>query len=123
TTRGAKTTPGANGAKPEATVGKQTGAMKERGAPTEPGAGKGRKTQATQESATGAQTGTNVSGQPAGSPTPERGAGKGRKGKAGQESATGTQTGTGVSGQPAASATPGPEQPRKGVTGSAAKAS
>ena len=68
TTRGAQATPGAKGAKPEATVGKQTGAMKERGAPTEPGAGKGRKTPASPESATTPKT--NVPGQPAGAPSP-----------------------------------------------------
>ncbi len=119
TTRGAQATPGAKGAKPEATVGKQTGAMKERGAPTEPGAGKGRKTQATQESATA--PGTNVSGQPAGSPTTEPGAGKGRKGRA--KSETAAQPGTNVPGQPAASAAPGAEQPKKGMKGRAAKTS
>ena len=119
TTRGAQATPGAKGAKPEATVGKQTGAMKERGAPTQPGAGKGRKTQATQESATA--PGTNVSGQPAGSPTTEPGAGKGRKGRA--KSETAAQPGTNVPGQPAASAAPGAEQPKKGMKGRAAKTS
>jgi hypothetical protein len=119
TTHGAQATPGAKGAKPEATVGKQTGAMKERGAPTEPGAGKGRKTQATQESATA--PGTNVSGQPAGSPTTEPGAGKGRKGRA--KSETAAQPGTNVPGQPAASAAPGAEQPKKGMKGRAAKTS
>ena len=119
TTRGAQATPGAKGAKPEATVGKQTGAMKERGAPTEPGPGKGRKTQATQESATA--PGTNVSGQPAGSPTTEPGAGKGRKGRA--KSETAAQPGTNVPGQPAASAAPGAEQPKKGMKGRAAKTS
>src|SRR6266487_3813927 len=119
TTRGAQATPGAKGAKPEATVGKQTGAMKERGAPTEPGPGKGRKTQATQESATA--PGTNVSGQPAGSPTTEPGAGKGRKGRA--KSETAAQPGTNVPGQPAASAAPGAEQPKKGMKGRAARTS
>jgi len=126
-TRATEAQPGANAAKPEATAAKQHGAMKERGATNEPGAanepgaGKGRKTRAGQESATG--PGTNVSGQPTGSPTNEPAAGKGRKGRASQESATGAQTGTGVSGQPAASATPGAEQPRKGMKGRAAKAS
>src|SRR5213078_3234409 len=126
-THAAEAQPGANAAKPEATAAKQHGAMKERGATNEPGAanepgaGKGRKTQASQESATG--PGTNVSGQPTGSPTNQPAAGKGRKGRASQESATGAQTGTGVSGQPAASATPGAEQPRKGMKGRAAKAS
>src|SRR6266581_3094520 len=79
TTHGAQPTPGAKAAKPEATVGKQTGAT------TEPGAGTGRKTRGSQESATGAQTGTTetgVSGQPAGGPTTEPSAGKGRKARA-----------------------------------------
>jgi Putative peptidoglycan binding domain len=61
-------------AKPETPGAKQPGAMKERGvttergAPTEPGAGKGRKTPASPESATTPKT--NVSGQPAGAPSP-----------------------------------------------------
>jgi Putative peptidoglycan binding domain len=61
-------------AKPETPAAKQPGPMKERGgttergATTEPGAGKGRKTPASQESATA--PGANVSGQPAGAPTP-----------------------------------------------------
>src|SRR6266702_5827776 len=113
--------PGANAAKPEATAAKQHGAMKERGATNEPGAGKGPKARANQESANAPATGTDVSGQPAGSATPERGAGKGRKGKASQESAT--APGTNVSGQPAASVTPGAKQPRKGMKGRAAKTS
>src|SRR5437899_8113655 len=61
-------------AKPETPAAKQPGAMKERGAmtergaTTEPGAGRGRKTPGSQESATA--PGANVSGQPAGAPTP-----------------------------------------------------
>jgi hypothetical protein len=78
--------PRPNAAKPEAPAAKQHGAMKEHGAPNEPnamkergatneraatnepGAGKGRKTPAHQESATTPKT--NVSGQPVGAPTP-----------------------------------------------------
>src|SRR6266571_8058289 len=60
-TNAAEAQPGANAAKPEATAAKQHGAMKERGATNEPGAGKGRKAQATEKSATA--PGTNVSGQ------------------------------------------------------------
>jgi len=58
----AEAKPGANAAKPESTAAKQHGAMKERGA------GKGQKAQ--QEPATAAGTGTDASGQPAGSATP-----------------------------------------------------
>jgi hypothetical protein len=109
--------PGANAAKPEATAAKQ------RGARNEPGAGKGRKTPASQESATA--PGTNVSGQPTGTATNEPGAAKGRKGRA--KSETAAQTGTDVSGQPAGGATPGAkqqaEQQRKGMKGRAAKTS
>jgi hypothetical protein len=125
--------PGANAAKPQERPAKQHGAMKEQGAinqpgaTNEPGAGKGRKNRVSQESATGAQTGTDVSGQAVGGATPERGAGKGRKGKANQESATGAQTGTDVSGQAVGGATPGAEQQaeqqRKGMKGHAAKTS
>jgi hypothetical protein len=63
-------------AKPETPAAKQPGAMKERGATTErgpttePGAGKGRKTPASQEPATAPTTGTGVSEQPAGAPKP-----------------------------------------------------
>src|SRR6266478_4290696 len=117
-THPAEVKPGANAAKPQETVAKPTGAMKERGATNEPGAGKGRKVQATEKSATA--PGTNVSGQPAASATAEPGAGKGRKARAKSETAA---PGTNVSGQPAASATPGAEQPRKGMKGRAAKTS
>jgi hypothetical protein len=119
--------PKPNPAKPEATAAKQHGAMKERGATTEhgatnePGAGKGRKTPASQESAT---QGTNVSGQPAGTPATEPGAGKGRKSRA--KSETAAQPGTNVSGQPTASTTPSAgqriEERRKGMKGPAAAA-
>ena len=117
-THAAEAKPGANAAKPQETVAKPTGAMKERGATNEPGAGKGRKVQATEKSATA--PGTNVSGQPAASATAEPGAGKGRKARAKSETAA---PGTNVSGQPTASATPGAEQPRKGMKGRAAKTS
>ena len=117
-THAAEVKPGANAAKPEGTAAKPTGAMKERGATNEPGAGKGRKVQATEKSATA--PGTNVSGQPAASATAEPGAGKGRKARAKSETAA---PGTNVSGQRAASATPGAEQPRKGMKGRAAKTS
>jgi hypothetical protein len=60
--------PGANAAKPQERPAKQTGAIRERGATTEPGAGKGRKTRAKQESATAPATETDVSGEPAGAP-------------------------------------------------------
>src|SRR5438552_13838149 len=121
-THAAEAKPGANAAKPQETVAKPTGAMKERGATNEPGAGKGRKVQATEKSAT--TPGTNVSGQPAASATNEPGAGKGRKGRASHESAT--APGTNVSGQPSASATPGgkhqAEQRGKGTRGAGANA-
>ena len=60
--------PGPNAAKPQERPAKQPGAMKERGATNEPGAGKGRKTPASQESATA--PGTGVSEQPAGAAKP-----------------------------------------------------
>src|SRR5438874_2917010 len=85
------------------------------GATNEPGAGKGRKNRASQESPTA--PGTNVSGQqPTGGATNEPGAGKGRKTRANQESASAHATGTDVSGQPAGSATPerGAGKGRKG---------
>jgi hypothetical protein len=79
-THAAEAKPGANAAKPQETVAKPAGAMKERGATNEPGAGKGRKVQATEKSATA--PGTNVSGQPAASATPggKHQAGQRRKG-------------------------------------------
>jgi hypothetical protein len=126
-THAAEAQPKANAAKPEATAAKQHGAMKEHGAThepgatNEPGAAKGRKTPASQESAT---QGTNVSGQPAGTPATEPGAGKGRKSRA--KSETSAQPGTNVSGQSAASATPSAgqriEERRKGMKGPAAAA-
>jgi hypothetical protein len=100
---------------------KEHGATNEPGAANEPGAGKGRKARTNQESATGAQTETDVSGQA----TTEPGAAKGRKGRA--KSETEAQTGTDVSGQAAGHATPGAkqqaEQERKGMKGHAAKTS
>jgi len=130
-THAAEAQPGAKAAKPQERPAKQTGAMKEHGAvsqpgaATEPGAGKGRKARTNQESATGAQTGTDVSGQATGGATTEPGATKGRKGRA--KSETEAQTGTDVSGQPADAAAPGAkqqaEQERKGKKGRAAKTS
>jgi hypothetical protein len=127
-THAAEAQPGANAAKPEATVAKQHGARNERGATNEQGAGKGKKAQATEKSATApGTTETGVSGgQPVGGATNEPGAGKGRKARAHQESATAPATGTDVSGQPAASAAPGAkqqaEQGRKGKKGRGANA-
>src|SRR5437763_4651321 len=92
-----------------------TAAEAQPGATNEPGAGKGRKNRASQESPTA--PGTNVSGQqPTGGATNEPGAGKGRKARANQESANAPATGTDVSGQPAGSATPerGAGKGRKG---------
>jgi hypothetical protein len=100
--------PGANAAKPQERPAKQTGAIKERGTTTEPGAGKGRKTRASQESATAPET--DVSGQPTGGATTEPGAGKGRKARAKQESATAPATERDVSGQPAGTPKPGAKQ-------------
>jgi hypothetical protein len=66
--------PGPNAAKPQERPAKQTGAIKERGATTErgttnePGAGKGRKTPASQEPATAPRT--DVSGSATGASTP-----------------------------------------------------
>jgi hypothetical protein len=117
-------TRGANAATPEATAAKQTGAMKERGATTEPGTGKGRKGQATEKAATSPGTETGVSGQPGGA-TNERAAAKGRKGQAKAATTPGPETN--VSGQPSASAAPGgkqqAEQRKKGMKGANAKTS
>jgi hypothetical protein len=102
-TQATEAKPGAKAAKPEATAAKPTGAMKEPGVTTEPGAGKGRK--AHEKSATA--PGASVSGEPAASATTEPGAGKGRKAKATEKSAASAGTGTSVSGEPTGSATPG----------------
>ena len=68
-TQPAQAKPGANAAKPQQTAPKQHGAMKEPGAAAnERPAGKGHKAQ--HEPATGAGTGTDVSGQPAANATP-----------------------------------------------------
>jgi len=113
--------PRANAAKPAATAPKQHGAMNERGATNEPGAGKGRKTPVSQKSATAPET--NVSGQANGGATNEPGAGKGKKARANQESAHVPATGTD---QPAGASTPGAkqqaEQQKKGMKGPAAAA-
>jgi hypothetical protein len=84
----AEAKPGANAAKPEGTAAKQHGARHEQGA------GKGRKGQAGQESATAPGTGTDVSGQPAGSVTPgaKQQAEHGRKGMKGHGANAKTST-------------------------------
>src|SRR5437899_5654283 len=63
-THAAEAKPGANAAKPEATVAKQRGARNERATP------KGQKAEATPKSEKTTGTETNVSGQPAASATP-----------------------------------------------------
>jgi putative peptidoglycan binding protein len=73
-TRATEAKPGPNAAKPQEKPAKQPGAIKERGPTTErgatnePAAGKGRKTPAGTEPATTPRT--DVSGRPAGAPTP-----------------------------------------------------
>jgi putative peptidoglycan binding protein len=89
-TQPAEAKPGAKAAKPEQTAAKERGARKERGAAAnEPGAGKGRKGRAQQESASPAATGADVSGQAVGSATPgaEQQAEHGRKGMKGHHGA------------------------------------
>jgi hypothetical protein len=122
----AEAQPGPNAAKPQEKPAKQPGAMKEHGATTEhaathePGAGKGRKAPAGQESATA--PGTDVSGQATGGATKEPGGGKGRKARAHEESATAPRTD--VSEQPAGAPKPGAKQQaeerKKGMKGPAA---
>jgi len=87
--------------KPEATA-KQTGAMKEHGATTEPVGGKVHK---AEKSATATETG--VSGQTGGTTTTETGAGKGHKAKAAEKTTTATGAETSASAGPTASAAPG----------------
>src|SRR6266508_3281089 len=101
-------------AKPETPAAKQPGAMKERGpttergATTEPGAGKGRKARAHEESTTAPATGTGVSGQPAGAPTPgaKQQAEQRRKGMKGPAAATKTSATPAAPAAAAASAAP-----------------
>jgi hypothetical protein len=95
--------PGVNAAKPQEKPAKQTGAMKEHGATTEPGGGKVHK---AEKSTTG--PGTNVSGEPTGGATNEPGAEKSRKTHATQESAT--APGTNISGHAAGMPTHGGKQ-------------
>jgi Putative peptidoglycan binding domain len=88
-TQPAQAKPGANAAKPQQTAPKQHGAMKEPGAAAnEQPAGKGHKAQ--HEPATGAGTGTDVSGQPAASAMPgtEHQAEQHRKGMKGHAAKT-----------------------------------
>src|SRR5438270_3065479 len=101
-TQAAEAKPGATAAKPHATAARERGARNEPGTMNEPGAAKSRKGQPKSE--TSAQTGTNVSGQPAGSATPgAEQPKKGMKGRAAKTSATPAATAAA-----AAKATPGP---------------
>ncbi|PYK59913.1 MAG: hypothetical protein DME43_07400, partial [Verrucomicrobia bacterium] len=94
--------PGATAAKPHATAARERGARNEPGTMNEPAATKGRKGQPKSE--TSAQTGTNVSGQPAGSATPSaEQPKKGMKGRAATK-ASATPAATAAA---AARATPG----------------
>jgi hypothetical protein len=125
----AEAKPGANAAKPEETAAKERGAHKERGA-NERGAGKGRKGQARQETASPAGTGTDVSGQAAGSATPgaEQQAERGRKGMKGRHGANaktsaspaGAAAGASASAAPATAAA-GQQNARAGKGAAAAK--
>jgi hypothetical protein len=99
-------------AKPEATA-KQTGAMREHGATTEPGGGKVHKAEKSATPA-GAETGANA--------TTETGAGKGRKGKATEKSATSAAAGASASAEPSASAAPGAKHAGRGEKGTKAGA-
>ena len=105
-TNAAEAKPHSNAAKPQATAVKERGAMKERGATNEPGAGKGRA-----KSETTAQTGTDVSGQPAASATP--GAEQHKKGMKGhaanvKTSPAATPAAAAVNATPAAAASAAP---------------
>jgi len=97
--------PGTNAAKPQERPARQPGAMKERGAVNEraatnqPGAEKGRKTHAGQESANAPET--NAPTKSTGETANEPGAEKGRKGRGHQENANAPATGTDVSGRAA----------------------
>jgi hypothetical protein len=111
-TQPAQPKPGANAAKPQQTAPKQHGAMKEPGAAAnERPAGKGHKAQ--HEPATGAGTGTDVSGQPAASATPgakhqaeqQR---KGMQGHAAKTSPAATPAAAAVNATPAAAASAAP---------------
>jgi Putative peptidoglycan binding domain len=108
-THAAEVKSGANAANPEATTAKPTGAMKEHGATTEPGARKhdqtseegGRKVKATEKSATATGTETNVSGEPTASAAP---GGKHQHGEKGIKAGAGANAK--ASAAPSASAAP-----------------
>src|SRR5438874_6542880 len=101
-TQPAQAKPGATAAKPHATAVREHGARNEPGTMNEPAATKGRKGQPKSE--TSAQTGTNVSGQPASSATPSaEQPKKGMKGRAATK-ASATPAATAAA---AARATPG----------------
>jgi Putative peptidoglycan binding domain len=101
--------PGAKAAKPQERPAKQTGAMKERGATNErattsqPGAQKGQKTHADQESAKAPETSART--KSTSETADEPGGGKGRKARTQQESADAPATGTDVSDREAATST------------------
>jgi hypothetical protein len=105
----AEAQPRPNPAKPQEKPAKQTGTIKQRGvtnersATNEPGAEKVRKTRASGESATAAET--NVPGKSTGQATNESGTAKGRKARARGESANPSAKGTDVSGQAAGTPT------------------
>ena len=124
--------PGAKPAKPQERPAKQTGAMKERsptkesGATNEPGAGKGHKAPAHQESATAPKT--NVSGESADTSTPtarQQRIEQRRKGTKGQAAApkTSTNAAGAAAGAGAASSVPaaGQQAARAKGTGAAKK--
>jgi len=87
-TQPAQAKPGATAAKPHATAVREHGARNEPGTMNEPAATKGRKGQPKSE--TSAQTGTNVSGQPASSATPS--AEQPKKGMKGRAATKGSAT-------------------------------
>ena len=107
-THAAQAQPGAKPAKPEAPAAKQHGAAHEHAATNEPGAGKGHKAAAHQESATAPKT--NVSGESADTSTPsarQQRIEQRRKGMKGQAAAPKTSTdAAGAAGAGAASSVP-----------------
>ena len=103
--RATEAQPGTNAAKPQERPAKQTGAIKQRGATNErnatneAGAENGRKTHASGESATAAET--NAPAKSTSETTNEPGTGKGRKARARGESVNAPKTETDVSGRAA----------------------
>src|SRR5438477_9123162 len=99
-TQPAQAKPGATAAKPHATAVREHGARNEPGTMNEPAATKGRKGQPKSE--TSAQTGTNVSGQPASSATPSA-----EQPKKGMKGRAATKASPAATAAAAARATPG----------------